>query len=74
MKSFDLIPCPFCGGRAEIKDERVCYGHGDYAIESFVCCSDCNASAGSFSSWEFPDDGTRRLKAVSSWNYRGWGA
>lgn len=39
-----MLPCPFCGSLdVKLKYKRVCFGHGDYYNEYYVCCEICNA-------------------------------
>ncbi|MCP4493269.1 MAG: hypothetical protein GY820_39095 [Gammaproteobacteria bacterium] len=53
----DLLPCPFCGGEAELScDEN----------DHYVCCKDC-CSMGEQYYWKDKDHDKRAIKA---WNTR----
>ena len=38
-----LRSCPFCGGRAYVRRQKHCYGHGDYGDQIAVVCEKCYA-------------------------------
>ena len=40
----ELLPCPFCGGKAEIRNETVCDTPRDCYEVVFVKCLECGAS------------------------------
>lgn len=50
----DLLPCPFCGGKAEWCKGR----HGDGSVWRYIACSDCEAMA------PYPTD------SITAWNTR----
>lgn len=42
-KNFDgLLPCPFCGGDARIKSDKLPTEHCDYEMSYYVECSKCH--------------------------------
>jgi Lar family restriction alleviation protein len=65
MTSPDLLPCPFCGGKAEIVEIE----EGENAGGSCVCCSRCMASGNVefgfkenfVSNWNRRADASRRM-------------
>lgn len=62
---FDLLPCPFCGGRAEVVEQRD--EDGRFAA---VGCSKCGAG----SRQHYFCGGDAREHVVSAWNKRAAGA
>lgn len=54
----ELLPCPFCGGEAEI----VHYQSGVKDRQCYVCCKDCKAST--FIQHHFKE------KSMQTWNTR----
>ena len=50
----ELLPCPFCGGKAELSESAI-------AVEIF--CGGCACSVGAF----FPGE---KARAVNEWNRR----
>jgi len=61
MSEIKLLPCPFCGGEAEM----------NYSVfskcEAYARCKCCGARTMEFSSASLQD---ARLKAIQSWNTR----
>lgn len=66
QKELDLsdkpLPCPFCGGIAEIEDQIDMYDFGDCRIT----CTTCMARSDVYTS----EDGDRIKRAITSWNTR----
>lgn len=54
-KNIELLPCPFCGGKATVERSAECYE------EYEVCCDECGAKA----AWDNDKD-----SAVKLWNTR----
>lgn len=63
----DLKPCPFCGGIAELSEETVCFGHGEFITKHYVVCDSCHAQTKSFP--EYYEKDPIGL-AVDAWNKR----
>ena len=63
-----LRHCPFCNGEPEFDDSRECYGHGDYAEETFVVCKSCGSRTMGISDHDFPSREARVLQAALLWN------
>ena len=62
----ELKMCPFCGGKAILKEKIECYGHGDYAKEYFVECKSCGVCSKKVCERErFANE-----KAIEAWNTR----
>ena len=38
-----LLPCPFCGGPADVKERTEVIGHGACITEHFARCEKCGA-------------------------------
>ena len=56
-----LKPCPFCGAKANDKDQPIGLGYV-YHIDAYsVCCDRCGASGGNH-------DG--KVEAIEAWNRR----
>lgn len=66
----ELKPCPFCGGIGKLSNETKCYGHGDYATETFVCCSSCGARGATISDHDIGNEVIRIMTACNAWNRR----
>lgn len=59
MSEIKLLPCPFCGGEAEI-EEDYSYGYG-LLFSYKPHCSQCGCSIGLFSD---------KTEAITKWNTR----
>ncbi|MDE2097066.1 MAG: Lar family restriction alleviation protein [Patescibacteria group bacterium] len=57
----DLLPCPFCGGRA-VREDVPGEADDEIAGASYICCARCNASTALYFD--------RKENLVSSWNDR----
>lgn len=64
-----LLPCPFCGGEANLKKISEIVGHGMTTTLYFVECCDCKSRGTSFDSWL---DGHRNIedRAIKAWETR----
>lgn len=58
----ELLPCPFCGGKARIESQVSMYDFGDCRIS----CDDCMARSDIFTD----EDGDRVAVAIEHWNLR----
>ena len=65
-----LRKCPFCNGEPSFKDTRACYGHGDYADETFLVCDSCGARTQAVSDHDHPSRDDRIIKVSFLWNRR----
>ena len=65
----DLKPCPFCGGKAEIREKRVhvadWFGK-DYRVMYRVACKKCKANTGGYAAGIEGKEWT----AIERWNRR----
>ena len=70
MSEENLLPCPFCGGEAELSYEYE-LGQGYCIKEYYVKCSSCGASGGDVSQY-FHNGTEAELKklAIEKWNMR----
>lgn len=74
MKEKELKPCPFCGGKAFLKDGKPeTFG----TFEALVICKNCSASVVgvsriNFATHRFEKNGydTAQKQAVKAWNRR----
>lgn len=62
MQNDKLLPCPFCGGEAEIKKTTVQYNHDKTRLDVYVCCKICGANTGTWCDNE--------IGAINKWNRR----
>lgn len=44
MKVQNIKRC-LCGGKAEVRTRRECFGHGDFAERTYVECTACHAKS-----------------------------
>ena len=58
MSDVKLRPCPFCGGRAVLTEDRYAYGGAPFKVE----CQNCGANRTDY----------ERGEAVGGWNRRPW--
>ena len=56
MSEAKLKTCPFCGGRAELTEDRYAYGGAPFKVE----CRDCGANRTDYG----------REDAIAAWNDR----
>ena len=75
MMSNDLLPCPFCGGHAEIRPRKVHHKDWfgkDYRMFYRVRCKNCGASVGRIAACEYHRDERtgEEWGAVIDWNTR----
>ena len=61
----DLLPCPFCGGRAEYNNKA---DHGEYAGGHFVQCTNSVCMASSLLIFACGEDPLPKL--MEKWNRR----
>lgn len=67
MSNINLLPCPFCGGKAIVRDIVECFGHGDYARVFYVKCSKCFIEGQQFCE---RDTAEPEAAAIRAWNTR----
>lgn len=61
-----LLPCPFCGGKGELRNSFThCQGYT--LTTAFIMCSDCGAKGPSYDDYCTDIDLSDVFKA---WNYR----
>ena len=70
MKENELPSCPFCGGHAELKKDRVCAGHGETEVRVFVQCTECGARSGSDVGRDTAEIARAELNVTAKWNQR----
>ena len=64
-QEYDLKPCPFCGGEAELKYERIKGENKGYWAQ-VICTSCCGRSGGI---WAGSYNAAERIEATK-WNMR----
>lgn len=67
MAELKILPCPFCGGKAEMYNGVECSGHGAFYEYSVVMCSKCNASGKRIYDVDVKD---KKTHAMEAWNRR----
>lgn len=60
MKEYNIMPCPFCGGEAQVVIDQLSY-------HSFVECQECGARG---SKLEWTNEFCATDYAVENWNER----
>lgn len=70
---FNLLPCPFCGGKPMIEGNHRGFVNGESARIAFVRCSKCNARSeripvSKYGCTSYSIEAVR--EAVNSWNRR----
>lgn len=69
MAETELLPCPFCGGKAMLNNERECFGHGECHAKYYVKCESCGARG--FSEYEYDLSAEEcKAKVIGKWNTR----
>ena len=48
MSEIKLLPCPFCGGEAEVKFKFVTYNHDCHRTDFYVRCKKCDCQTGAW--------------------------
>ena len=72
--TYELKPCPFCGGEARLESNSRGYFGGESCKITFVTCTKCHARTAKFKLPDAEDlEGRRtaRTLAVEYWNRRG---
>lgn len=65
----ELKPCPLCGGKAMLNNERECFGHGEYHYKHYVNCKSCGAR--SSPEYEYDLSSTEcKESVIKKWNAR----
>lgn len=42
FRACDVAPCPACGSRVAINENRECAGHGEFYDVCYIVCSKCH--------------------------------
>lgn len=66
MSDAELLPCPFCGGKA---DYTVTSDEGQRNDYDTVCCATCPAQMSALLAWH-ERSGERRKEMCDAWNTR----
>ncbi len=76
VDDLNLKPCPFCGGKAELKQYKMWHDDHGYkdCYEYFVACEKCKVRQLSFDTLREKDDVTAIKKAIEAWNRRSNGS
>ena len=69
-KDIELKPCPFCGGKAKLKEDTQCWGHGMFIKEYFVKCIQCGGKSRTSAVYDISED-VAKATAIDAWNTRG---
>lgn len=67
MKEIELKPCPFCGGKANLKVNTECAGFGCNVTKAYVECEQCGARGETGDNY-FHDN--IKIIAILGWNRR----
>lgn len=75
---YTILPCPFCGGKADLESDTECYGHGDYAKVVRVRCEDCGGSGADVDDRDYElgrciTTEEQKTRAIMAWNRRASG-
>ena len=73
-KYYELMPCPFCGGKAYLERRHRAFIDGETTLVTFVRCSVCNARSGRQKLLDYGESKNHseaaEQVAVDSWNKR----
>lgn len=61
----DLLPCPFCGGKAEYENDT---GSDDEGFWEWYQCERCGAKAGDIAAWNRRDVRAAARLLIAKWN------
>lgn len=69
----ELLPCPFCGGKAYLENHHRAFINGETTRVAFVRCTICNARSGrekltDYGRTSFSAEAEQ--KAIKAWNRR----
>ena len=70
---FEILSCPFCGGRAVLEKAHRAFVGGETTRVAFVRCTACNARGGRVKLADYGCTSTSHeacAKAVAAWNRR----
>ena len=70
MERNELKPCPFCGGKAVIRNHNEMVGFGMSDTFYFVKCTACRMSGSKFGILDGDNKSERIKKAITAWNRR----
>lgn len=69
-RTYELLPCPFCGGKGHMEHDSRSYMNGKSTRVSYVYCENCNARSPKFNRLEYNPHNIAEQKAVEAWNMR----
>lgn len=69
MKDIELKPCPFCGGKGQLKRHTECGGYGFFYELVYVSCENCGARGGKTDSY-FHKENELEILAIANWERR----